>query len=233
MYGDVMAVVLAGGASRRMGRDKATLLLPDGRTTIQAIVDAARAVTPHVLLSVDSAAHGNGLLQAFSDPPVLLVDADPGAGPLAALATAMQRAANYRAVLVLATDTPLVRPALLRLLCATIRPGDSIGAGDTALDVRGDGTSQHANLAVPVIGGVVQPMPGLYGCTLLGTAQALLAQGRRSLRSLIESSEATTHLIGEQAMRDADPSLLSFVTANTPDEWEALSRVAAEQANDP
>ena len=108
------AVVLAGGASRRMGREKALLTLPDGRTCLQAVLEAAGTVAEPVLLAVDSAEHGDRL-RALHPAPALqvVVDAIQGVGPLVALAGAM-RAVTAPALLALAVDTPLLRPALLR-----------------------------------------------------------------------------------------------------------------------
>src|SRR5579871_90786 len=111
----VAVVVLAGGASRRMGREKALLTLPDGRIALQAVVEAARAVADIVLLAVRSRADGDRLVATLpSPPPDLLIDQTPGAGPLHALAGALADA-PAPLLLALAVDTPLVRPELLRM----------------------------------------------------------------------------------------------------------------------
>jgi len=151
----VAAVVLAGGRSSRMGRDKAPLTLPDGRTALGAVLDAASAVASPVLLAVDTAMHAALLQPAIGDRDVrLLLDEQPGSGPLAALARAMGASAAPL-LLALAVDMPLVRPELLRLLAV-----------------------------VPRVGGVEQPLCAAYAATLAPRVEAALATGRRDLRAL-------------------------------------------------
>lgn len=202
----VAAVALAGGASRRMLRDKALLLLPDGRTALQAVLEAARAVAAPVLLAVDTREHAALLLATLAGaPPRLILDPAPDAGPLAALAGAM-RAVSARALLALPVDAPLVRPALLRLLCAA----------------HAAAAVNCPAIAVPVVGGVAQPLPAVYSTELASVAAALLSAGRRDLRALLGCPGVRVRYLEEPELRAADPALRSFRSANTPAEWEAL-----------
>lgn len=206
------AVVLAGGASRRMQRDKALLRLPDGRTALQAVLETARAVASPVLLAVDSPEHGARLLAALDgDAPALLLDAMPNAGPLAALAGAL-RAAAVPALLALAVDTPLVGPALLRALA----------------EARAAAAAGGPAVAVAVVGGMAQPLPAVYGVDVARAAEALLASGRADLRALLDHSGVRVRHLNEAELRRADPSLRSFLSANTPAEWQALLAHVAE-----
>ena len=100
-------LLLTGGASRRMGTDKA-LLEVDG----QRLVDRAAAVLRAVADPVVEVGPGWSGLPAVREDP-------PGTGPLAALsagAAALRAAGHEGPVLVLAVDMPRVDVELLRFL---------------------------------------------------------------------------------------------------------------------
>jgi molybdopterin-guanine dinucleotide biosynthesis protein A len=199
-----------------MGREKALLQLPDGRTTLQVVVAAARAVADPVLLSVRSRPEGERLLTTLLLPaPDLLVDHTPGAGPLCALAGALE-AASAPLLLALAVDMPLVRPALLRLLAAALAPGKYAQHGET------ETRRSDYDLALPMIGGVPQPLPACYAASLAPLATRLVREGAHSLRALHTHAEARPCLLDEATLRRADPDLRSFIGANTPEEWVRL-----------
>jgi molybdopterin-guanine dinucleotide biosynthesis protein A len=90
------AAVLAGGASRRMGRDKATLAVGGVALAARVLAAAAQVADPVVLVAPDG--HPARRLGA-------LVVTDPGEGPLAALAAALAALADDH-VLALAGDHP-------------------------------------------------------------------------------------------------------------------------------
>jgi molybdopterin-guanine dinucleotide biosynthesis protein A len=102
-------VLLAGGKSSRMGRDKAFLEF-DGRPLWRRQIDTLRALTPEQLM--------------IAGPPreewrefEIVPDVIAGAGPLAGLATALRRSTAPR-LLVLAVDLPEMTPDFLRSLLA-------------------------------------------------------------------------------------------------------------------
>lgn len=95
-----IGLVLAGGASRRMGRDKA--LLPwHGRPLLEHMLDLlARAGVERCLVSGDRPGHDG------------LPDRDPGQGPLGGLATVAADLPDCR-LLVVPVDMPMLAPARL------------------------------------------------------------------------------------------------------------------------
>lgn len=110
--GGLAGLLLTGGASRRMGSDKA-LLEFDGRR----MVDRAAAALATVATPVVEVGPGWSGLPAVREDP-------PGSGPLAAISAGADalRAAGHRGpVIVLAVDMPRVTVDVLRLLAA--RPG--------------------------------------------------------------------------------------------------------------
>jgi molybdopterin-guanine dinucleotide biosynthesis protein A len=98
--------VLAGGQSRRMGRNKALLEL-GGQTLIARVLAAARSLDRPTFIVGDPATY------AHLDLPVY-PDRHPDLGPIGGLYTALDTAAT--SVLLLACDTPFLTPDFLRFL---------------------------------------------------------------------------------------------------------------------
>lgn len=104
-------VVLAGGRSSRMGRDKALIEI-GGRTMLDLALDRLEPWVSELLVVGDPERHGQMR-------PFVIADEWPGKGPLGGIATAMRYASNDR-LLVLACDMPGVTGRLLRLLMAQL-----------------------------------------------------------------------------------------------------------------
>lgn len=108
---DLEAAILAGGKSRRMGRDKA--LLPfGGRTFVEAIAEALRPLVRRVRVVGRAPAPPLGDTQP---------DLRPGLGPLSGIHAALATAEASR-VLVVACDLPLVTTFFFRGLAEELSP---------------------------------------------------------------------------------------------------------------
>jgi molybdopterin-guanine dinucleotide biosynthesis protein A len=101
------AIVLAGGAARRMGNDKA-LSDVGGRSLIDRALDAVADAQRIVVV---------GPQRAVSRVVTWTIEDPPGSGPAAALVHALPMTAAGRLV-VLAVDVPFAASALPRLLAA-------------------------------------------------------------------------------------------------------------------
>jgi molybdopterin-guanine dinucleotide biosynthesis protein A len=193
--GGVAAAVLAGGASRRMGRDKATMPV-DGMELASRVVAAAGAVADPVVLVAPGGHPAAALARRLG---VGLV-ADPGEGPLAALAAGLAALPTPH-VLVLAADHPALRTALLARLLA------ERGAAQ-AVACRRDGR--------------LEPLVAVYEREpALAMARARLAGGRdRSLRGLLRA--LPTVVLEEPAWRPLDPQGSSFLDLDEPADLAAF-----------
>src|SRR2546426_3800454 len=106
-------LVLAGGASRRMGRDKAQILFGSEPLVVRAVRTLARVCTDVVVASGDGHRLDHlGVTQ--------VADAMPGAGPLAGIAAGLE-SARHDLVAVIAVDMPAASPAVLTLLAGLWR----------------------------------------------------------------------------------------------------------------
>jgi molybdenum cofactor guanylyltransferase len=113
---DSSAVILAGGASSRMGMDK-SLLEIRGVPLIQRLVAQLRGRFREVFISADDPApyRSTGL--------TVIPDGQSGQGPLAGIAAALE-AAQTETVFVLACDIPDVNSRFVRSLLAEARRSD-------------------------------------------------------------------------------------------------------------
>ncbi len=198
----VAGVIVAGGRSRRMGRDK--LLLPlAGVPVVQRVAFALAQVVDQIILALRP---GQPSLPIDASCPVRAVhDPAPEMGPLGGLAAALGTgsAASYLAV---AADLPLVRPSLLRLLLE--RAG--------ALD---------AQAVVPLIAGRPEPLCAVYQPDCLPAIQAQASGDDRSLQGLLQ--RLRVEYVPEADLRAADPDLLSFVNVNRAQDLERAEMLLA------
>jgi molybdopterin-guanine dinucleotide biosynthesis protein A len=153
-------LLLTGGASLRMGRDKAELVIA-GERLADRTARALAAVCDPVL----EVGPGRSSLDAVDDASA----AGAGrAGPLAALVTgaAALRAREYDgAVVLLGVDLPFASELLLRLVADHPAP-------DTV---------------VPVAGGIRQSCCARYAPDALATAAELVERGERALHALLSA----------------------------------------------
>ena len=107
---EVYGLVLAGGQSRRMGRDKA-LLLRDGQSQLAHMVSLLDAVVDRVFVSARNDQTGDAERSRFE----LIVDRYDDMGPIAGILSALQ---EYPEVdwLIVACDLPNIDDSTLRFL---------------------------------------------------------------------------------------------------------------------
>ncbi|MEP0843685.1 MAG: molybdenum cofactor guanylyltransferase [Phycisphaerae bacterium] len=190
-----VAGILVGGGSTRMGRPKATLPMPHGRTMIEHVAGAVTRAGPWISEWV-ILGQGPELPAALAGVRVLR-DGVCGAGPLAGLIRLLEYAGS-RWGLLLACDLPLLEPGLLNRL------GSAAGADCDAVAFRCSGRPDrwHACCA-------------LYHPRLLEPAVAELRDGGRSLNRLLAASRLRSLNAGPRQERQ-------LMNLNTPDDYERL-----------
>lgn len=151
----VGGILLTGGASRRLGVDKATLVV-DGVTLAAR---AATSLTDRGIVTVE-VGPGYTVMPAVREDP-------PGTGPLAGFVTGARA---------LAAADGVAPDSFVLLACDLVDPGAVLDALLAA---------PPADLVVPVdADGAPQYVCARYGAALVDVAAALLAAGERSLRAL-------------------------------------------------
>jgi molybdopterin-guanine dinucleotide biosynthesis protein A len=192
------AVLLAGGSSRRMGRDKASLEW-HGSTLAYRLAGLLGRVCDPVVVVVAPRQRVPELPPGIE----LVEDEHAGDGPLEGLATGLgvlvERVDRAFAA---AVDLPFLQPALVRAVCKALAAADA---------------------AVPRHEGHDQPLCACYRVHLANRARALLAAGERRA-SLLAPPESTVH-IDSAALREHDPALRSFQTIHDPAGYDAALAV--------
>jgi molybdopterin-guanine dinucleotide biosynthesis protein MobB len=192
LHGIRIGALLAGGEARRMGHDKRRLRLA-GATLLERNLDFLRGLFPVVALSVRDADQAPDPL-----PPGVEVVPDIVTGsPLAGLASLLTRFGEP--FFTLATD--VVFP-------------------DAAAVERVLGGYAGADVALPVVGGHLEPLHAVYGPGCLPHIRALLAVGAHSILDLYPLVN-----VRQIPFTDAHP----FFNVNTPGDWAEARRLAGEE----
>ncbi|MCS6843858.1 MAG: molybdenum cofactor guanylyltransferase [Caldilineales bacterium] len=191
---DLSVIVLAGGASRRMGQNKALLTTSDGETLIGRVVRNLRPLTDDLIVvsnEPDLYAHLDVRLTG---------DVYLRMGPLAGLHAGLG-VARHPWALAVACDMPLVNHRLVRYMVL-------LRAGHQAV--------------VPRRGEHVEPLHALYHRSCLPAVEERLEAG--DLRMISFYPAVAVRYVEEAEIALFDPEGLTFANANTPEDWERLRR---------
>lgn len=169
----VSGIVLAGGASRRMGRDKGSLPW-GGSTLLEHVMARVRPVVDELLVVVKDT-------RAFDGVGARVVeDRVPDAHALGGLYTGLTLAAHARCF-VCACDAPWLNPALIRWL---IQQADG------------------RDLVIPRTREGLQPLHAVYRKSVLPAVEEQLRARRWDLRALVPNVRARIIEPEELARRD-------------------------------
>lgn len=195
-------VILAGGQSRRMGRDKRTLPwtpAADGsrQTLLQHVVATVTVMTDDVVLV------------ANDDPDVAGVrvvgDLYRRSGSLGGIYSGLA-AATHDLAFIAAADMPFLNPDLIRELV---------------------GHACCADAVVPVTDGRPEPLHAVYRKSVLKPARTRIQRRQLKVAPLFDAG--STVWVQEADLRRFDPDLRSFWNLNTPDDYAQALTLASRQ----
>lgn len=207
-------IVLAGGRSTRMGRDKASLAV-GGQTMLCRVVSTLHSI-PNCRMIIVVVAEAQRLPELSGSVHVAR-DRSPNHGPLEAFATGLvelNKQSNdvgpIGKCFLTSCDAPFLRREFVQTVVA--KCGDAIDA------------------AVPVHDGYVQPLAAVYSVHVLPIVEELLSAGHRSLKSIFPL--VRVEHVDSESLRQAEPELLSLRNVNTVDDFEWAERTAKSLDND-
>ncbi len=184
-------VILAGGKSLRLGRDKALEKIGK-QTLIERVVKIVSPISQEVIVVTSP-----GQLETLSALPLLQLktritaDIYPGKGVLGGIYTGLSFANTFYS-LVVACDMPFLSGILLDYLVSL---------------------ANNFDLVVPKIRGMYEPLHAVYSKNCLAIIEQLLSQEKRQVAELF--NRVRTRYVGEEEINRFDPEYLSFFNINT------------------
>lgn len=178
MMSKVAGIVLAGGKSSRMGRDKARLDC-GSRDFIEHSIATLQPVSDEVYVSCGPVCQ----YQEYGAP--VIVDDISSAGPLGGMVTVM-RTVKADTFLFLPVDNPMIPTALYRYMLELLEDFDAV---------------------VPELHGYFEPLCALYRADCLPAMEKAISQGKRKIKSFYPDIRIRT-LTEEEIRSIGNPEVL-------------------------
>ncbi len=193
MEKDVTACLIAGGRSRRMGRDKRLLCL-EGATLIDRTLRTLETLFEEVVIVLATPVEGWS-----SEGHRVVYDAMPNCGSLGGLYTGLIESGASRTFAV-ACDMPFLNSDVIRYLLDVDPDADVVGA---KLDDR------------------FQPMHAVYSKRCALPLEEMAKSGNLKIQGLFENPLLKIKIVTAAELINLDPALRSFRNINTPGDFEA------------
>lgn len=203
MIGDVTGILLAGGKSRRMGKDKRFLLIGE-----QALFERTLAVlrsvfqTTCVVIAQDS--------QPLEGAVPVVRDLVADCGSLGGLYTGLKQA-HTEYVFVVACDMPFLNPTLARHMVSL---------------------KDKADIVMVRLEQGLQPTHALYSRRCLPVIEEMLQARHLKIQHLVAHQSLRIRFVTESEWRKIDHEGLSFINVNTPADLDA-ARMRHARGTDP
>ena len=195
------AIILCGGKSSRMGRDKDSLPFGPESMLARVIRLGSEVVDPTSIVVV--AAPGQVLPQ-IPNSVIVTHDENPDRGPLEGLAAGLRAApASIECLYATSCDCPLMVPAFVRSMFERL--------------------GEH-EIAVPVEGRFHHPLAAVYRLSVLAAVESLLAADRLRPRFLFD--QVRTLEVPVEELRGVDPDLATLRNLNHPEDYQAALKAA-------
>ena len=193
----VTGIVLAGGLSRRLGRDKAVEPI-DGEPLISRVIRRLEGLTDEIVVVVNNSARGGQL--PLPDAAKVAVDVYPDSGSLGGIFSGLSAAKNDWGFVV-ACDMPFLNSDLIAHILTQ---------------------RQYHDAVVPMLGGFPEPTHAAYSKACLPHIERRLKSNQLRIAAFFDSVRVRS--LAEEEVDQFDPEHLSFFNVNTPDD---LSRATA------
>lgn len=195
------AIILCGGKSSRMGRDKATL--PFGpELMLQRVVRLLSEVVDPSRIAI-VAAKGQQL-PILPSTVTITRDEHQGRGPLEGFSAGLDGIPNeVDAVYATSCDVPLLVPAFVSRMFQLL---------------------EDHEIAVPIENEKFHPLAAVYRPSVRRHVQKLLAAGRMRLRFLLD--EADTRIVPIEELRAIDPELRTLLNLNHSEDYREALKMA-------
>jgi len=199
LISNMTGVLVAGGQSRRMGRDKRFLEL-GGQTLLQRALSVLQSLFAEVLVAL-----AEPLPQLTGRNYRAVTDIIPNCATLGGLYTGLASAGHPR-IFAIGCDMPFLNPEAIRRLA---------------------GIDAQADVVMPKLATGLQPMHAVYSKACLPHLERMAMANQLRVQALAEIPGLIVRLVSEKDLLDVDPQLLSFFNINTPADLEFARKLVA------
>ena len=201
------AIVLCGGKSSRMGRDKATLPFGPELMLQRVVRIVSQVVDANAIVVVASPSQ---ILPELPENIIVARDELPHRGPLAGIAAGLRRMPScVQAVYATSCDVPLMVPEFVSLMFERL--------------------GNNHEIAVPFDGHYHHPLAAVYRLRVRGGVDSLLDADLLRPRFLFE--EVSTNEVLVEELRRVDPSLSTLMNLNCPEDYQSALQQAFPSAS--
>jgi molybdopterin-guanine dinucleotide biosynthesis protein A len=181
------AIVLAGGRSRRLGRDKAQEIV-GGQSLIQRVIERLSVITDDILIVTASK---DQLPDSALKGVETVFDSYPAKGALVGLYSGLKES-NSNHSLVVGCDMPFLNIELLRHL-------ESLAA--------------DFDVVIPRVNRKLEPLHAVYSKNCIAPIEAKLHQGNLKISDFIDAVKV--RYVEQEEIDKFDPHHLSFLNVNS------------------
>jgi molybdopterin-guanine dinucleotide biosynthesis protein A len=200
----ITSIVLAGGRSSRLGREKLAEVIA-GKSLIERAISSLSSLSQEILIVI-SQKQARSSLSLYTYPEAkTVVDLYPGKGSLIGIFTGLVHSANFLNLFV-ACDMPFLNLDLLRYMI-NISPGFDV--------------------VIPRIGDQMEPLHAVYSRNCLGPMEKLIKQGNLKVTGFFDSVKVK--YVEKEEMDRFDPERWSFFNINTEADLERARILAAQE----
>jgi len=182
----VTAIVLAGGRSRRLGRNKALELFGD-RPLIQHVIDTVSMIDDDIIVVAATKTQ----LPKLDTRVKVVTDCYPVGGALVGIFTGL-KAARTQSSIVVACDMPFLKVDLLRYLMSV---------------------SQGIDAVIPRVGKMIEPLHAVYSQNCLNPIWAQIESDNLKISDLLD--KVKVRYVERDEIERYDPQRLSFMNINS------------------
>ncbi|HEY49603.1 MAG TPA: molybdenum cofactor guanylyltransferase [Dehalococcoidia bacterium] len=199
----ISSIVLAGGRSSRLGKEKHTEVIA-GKSLIERTIDHLRPLSTEILIVI-STRQSKSSFASYAGATTV-VDLYPGKSSLGGIYTGVARSTSFHNLAV-ACDMPFLNPGLLRYMI---------------------GLSPDFDVVIPRIGDLEEPLHAIYSKNCLPPMEMLLKEGNLKVTGFFDSVKV--RYVEKEEIDRFDPEHLSFFNINTQADLKR-ARVLATRAD--
>jgi molybdopterin-guanine dinucleotide biosynthesis protein A len=194
------SIVLAGGRSSRLGKEKHTEEIA-GESLIERTIGSLSLISTEILIVISNR-QSKSTFASYAEAKTV-VDLYPGKGPLVGIYTGLVHSSNLYNLAV-ACDMPFLNLDLLRHMIAL---------------------SPRFDVVMPRIDNLIEPLHAVYSKNCLVSMKSLIEKGSLKISDLLDS--VSVRYVEKVEIDKFDPKRLSFFNINTKADLEKAQLLAS------